>query len=62
VIVHADDDGHQVEHRRVGYDQGAFLASLAASGHPEAEFIASFRRGEQFRFPALRAGAPAATS
>jgi len=62
VIVHADNDGHRVEHRRVAYDQEAFLASLAASGHPEAEFIASFQRGEQFRFPAVRPGAPAATT
>lgn len=62
VILHADDHGHRVEHRRVAYDQGAFLASLAASGHPEADFIASFQRGEQFRFPAVRPGAPAAAT
>jgi predicted phosphodiesterase len=58
VVVHADADGHRVEHRRVAYDRDAFLAAVAASGHPEADFIASFQRGEQFRFPALRPGAP----
>ena len=47
VIVHADGDGHLVEHRRIAYDRDAFLASVARSGHPAADYIASFQRGEQ---------------
>jgi predicted phosphodiesterase len=58
VIVHADHEGHRLEHRRVAYDRDAFLASVARSGHPAAEFIASFQRGEQVRHPARRPGAP----
>jgi predicted phosphodiesterase len=49
LVVHADDDGHQLEHRRVDYDHEAFLAAVAACGHPEADYIASFQRGEQRR-------------
>jgi predicted phosphodiesterase len=57
VIVHADRHGHRVEHRRVTYDSGSFLASVARSGHPAADYIASFQRGEQVRHPARRRGA-----
>lgn len=58
VIVHADAHGHHVEHRRVTYDRSEFLARLAQSGHPEADHIASFQRGEQILHPARRPGAP----
>lgn len=58
LIVHGDRHGHHVEHRRVAYDSDAFVASLAASGHPEHEFIASFQRGERTRFASRRPGAP----
>jgi predicted phosphodiesterase len=58
VIVHADRHGHHIEHRRVAYDRNAFLAILESSGHPEHEYIASFQRGEQCKYPALRLGAP----
>ena len=58
VIVHADQHGHGLEHRRVSYDRDEFLAKVARSGHPESDFIASFQRGEQFRHPARRPGAP----
>lgn len=61
VIVHADRHGHRLEHRRVPYDHERFLASVARSGHPTADFIASFQRGDQCRFPSRRPGAPAAT-
>jgi predicted phosphodiesterase len=44
VIVHADRHGHRVEHRRVAYDRDRFLATVARSGHPEADFIAAFQR------------------
>jgi predicted phosphodiesterase len=61
VIVHADDRGHRIEHRRVAYDRDAFLAVLDRSGHPERDFIASFQHGGQVRFPAVRPGAPRAS-
>jgi predicted phosphodiesterase len=58
VILHADRGGHLVEHRRVSYDRDAFLASIARSGHPAADYIASFQRGEQVLPTARRPGAP----
>ncbi len=58
-IVHADRDGHQVEHRRVTYDRDAFLAAVRASAHPAKDYIASFQRGEQVRHPSKIPGAPA---
>jgi diadenosine tetraphosphatase ApaH/serine/threonine PP2A family protein phosphatase len=58
VILHADRHEHLVEHRRVSYDRDAFLASVARSGHPAADYIASFQRGEQVRHRARRPGAP----
>jgi predicted phosphodiesterase len=58
VIVHADRHGHHVEHRRIAYDTEEFLRRLRSSGHPEQDFIESFQRGEQLRFPAQRPGAP----
>ena len=42
----------------MSYDRDEFLAKVARSGHPESDFIASFQRGEQFRHPARRPGAP----
>lgn len=57
-ILAADGEGHRVEHRRVAYDREAFLDGLARSGHPEADFIASFQRGEQVRHRSVRPGAP----
>lgn len=57
-IVHADRHGHTVEHRRVPYDRQAFLDAVAQSDHPAADYIASFQRGEQYRYPAKRPGAP----
>jgi predicted phosphodiesterase len=61
VIVHSDKHGHRLEHRRVPYDREEFLARVARSGHPERDYIASFQRGEQFRYPAQRPGAPIVT-
>jgi len=58
VILHADRHRHAIEHRRVDYDREAFLASVEQSGHPGSDYIASFQRGEQVRFPATRPGAP----
>ena len=61
VVLHADRDGHRVEHRRVSYDQAAFLLAVAQSGHPAGDFIASFQRGDQVRYAARRPGAPEPT-
>jgi predicted phosphodiesterase len=58
VIVHADRHDHRVEHRRVAYERQAFLDAVARSDHPAADYIASFQRGEQYRYPAQRPGAP----
>jgi predicted phosphodiesterase len=62
VILHAERHGHQVEHRRVSYDRDSFLGSVGSSGHPAADYIASFQRGEQVRFPSQRPGAPRPTT
>lgn len=58
VIIDADRHGHHLEHRRVSYDRDAFLATVARSGHPAADYIASFQHGQQIRHPAERPGAP----
>jgi hypothetical protein len=62
VIVHADRHGHHIEHRRVAYDQRKFLDAVTQSDHPAADYIASFQRGEQYRYPAQRPGAPVLAS
>ena len=62
VIVDADRHGHRLTHRRVAYDRDAFLRDVAASGHPEHDHIASFQRGEQYRYPSVRPGAPVITN
>ncbi len=59
VIIHADRQGHQVEHRRVAYDHAAVLERVARSGHPSAEYLASFQRGQNIKFSARQSGAPA---
>ena len=61
VIVHADRHGHRLEHRRVSYNRDAFLRRLQHSSHPERDYISSFQRGEQYRYPAQRPGAPYVT-
>jgi predicted phosphodiesterase len=58
VIIHADRHGHQAEHRRVAYDHAAVLERVARSGHPEAEYLAAFQRGERVQFSAGELGAP----
>ena len=58
VVIEADRHGHRVEHRRVDYDRAAFLATLERSGHPTADYIASFQHGEQRRYPSRIVGAP----
>lgn len=59
VIVDDDPGGHRIRHRRVDYDHEAVAARIRASGHPEAEFLASFQRGDQVRHLAVRPGTPA---
>lgn len=51
VIIGHDRHGYRLEHRRVAYDHDEFLARLARSGHPTAEFIESFQLGRQLRHP-----------
>ena len=58
VVIHADRHGHRIEHRRVDYDRSAFLATLERSGHPAADYIASFQRGEQHGHRSRQEGAP----
>lgn len=58
MVVEADRHGHRLAHRRVAYDHDEVLRRLAASGHPQAGWIASFQRGHQARWPAVRPGAP----
>jgi predicted phosphodiesterase len=52
VVIEADADGHHLEHRRVAYDHDAVIGRIDRSGHPEAEYLTTFQRGEQARFPA----------
>ena len=59
VIVDDDPSGHRIRHRRVDYDHDAVVARIHASGHPEADYLASFQRGDQVRHPAVRPGTPA---
>jgi len=61
-LVHADRHGHHVDHHRVAYDTAEFLDRVERSGHPAADYIASFQRGEQTRFPSVRPGAPSFAS
>lgn len=39
--------GTVLTHRRVAYDHGAFAASVRRSGHPAADYIMRFQRGEE---------------
>jgi predicted phosphodiesterase len=52
VVIEADGREHRVEHRRVPYDHDAVLARIEHSGHPAAEFLSEFQRGQQVRFEA----------
>jgi diadenosine tetraphosphatase ApaH/serine/threonine PP2A family protein phosphatase len=52
VILHTDEAGYHVEHRRVGYDHGAVLERIARSGHPAAAYLESFQRGENVTYAA----------
>jgi len=49
VLVADDAHGHLLTHRRVAYDHDEVLARIAKSSHPQADFLASFQRGEQVR-------------
>jgi predicted phosphodiesterase len=58
VVVDADRHGHRLAHRRVAYDHDAVVGRVRRSGHPSADFVAGFQRGEQARYPADRPGSP----
>jgi predicted phosphodiesterase len=49
VLVVDDAHGHSLTHRRVAYDHDEVLARIGKSSHPQAEYLASFQRGEQVR-------------
>ena len=49
VLVADDAHGHALTRRRVAYDHDEVLARIAKSSHPQADFLASFQRGEQMR-------------
>jgi predicted phosphodiesterase len=46
-LIEADQAGYRLEQRRVEYDHAAVIAALEAVGHPAAEFVARYQRGEQ---------------
>jgi predicted phosphodiesterase len=58
VVIDDDPRGHSLRHRWVEYDHDAVIEQLRRSTHPEADYLASFQRGEQIRYPATRPGAP----
>ncbi len=58
VILAGDRHGHRLTHRRVAYDHEAVIDRLRRSSHPQGDWIASFQRGEQVRYPAVRHGGP----
>lgn len=49
VVLKADEQGYEVEHRRVDYDRDAVIAMLQEQRHPGAGYIISHLRGEQFQ-------------
>jgi predicted phosphodiesterase len=55
VVVDADRHGPRLAHRRVAYDHDAVLTRIRSTEHPDADFVASFQRGEQVRYPASSA-------
>jgi hypothetical protein len=46
VVLELKEHGIEFQHRRVAYDHGCFVESVLKSGHPAAEFILSYQRGE----------------
>ena len=48
-LLEADGSGYRVEHRAVGYDRRLAEQKAWEMRHPQAEFIASFLRGERAR-------------
>lgn len=47
VILHANEDAHRIEPRRVDYDRAAAIAATHAAHHPDAADIAAFLGGER---------------
>ncbi len=58
-ILDATPAGHRIIHRRVAYDHDEVVRRAVGSGHPVADYIASFQRGQQIRHPSVVPGAPA---
>jgi predicted phosphodiesterase len=49
VLVDDDRHGHSLTHRRVAYDHEEVQSRIANSAHPQADYLASYQRGEQVR-------------
>ncbi len=45
-IIHANERGYTIEHRRVEYDREAVIAALEQSHHPASQFIIQYMRGK----------------
>ena len=48
LFLTADENGYQLEHRRVDYDHQAVIAALQRVRHPTPEYIITFMRGEHY--------------
>ena len=46
VVLELKERSIEFQHRRVAYDHRGFVESVYKSGHPAAEFILSYQRGE----------------
>jgi predicted phosphodiesterase len=47
VLLHADEQGYRVEHRRVDYDRAAVAAEMHRLRHPGASYVVSHLSGER---------------
>ena len=51
VVLDVSADGHRLMHRGVAYDHEEVVRRTIRSGHPATDYICSFQRGDQIRFP-----------
>jgi predicted phosphodiesterase len=49
VLVADDPRAHTLVHRQVAYDHDEVLRRIRTSSHPQADYLASFQRGDQVR-------------
>jgi len=45
-ILEADENGYEINHRRVGYDREAVIKAIQEVNHPALEYITRFMKGE----------------